>query len=142
MNGLHDLRIPPPQTGKPEISMAPLVDIVFLLLIFFMVATVFPENDGLMIEKPASENAARLDGDTIVIKLSGNGELHYQGTAATLSDIRRFLREELVIRPNAIVIVHADRRATTESLIQVIDAGKASGATRLGIATDDKFAQP
>jgi biopolymer transport protein ExbD len=142
MNGLHDLQIPLPQTGKPEISMAPLVDIVFLLLIFFMVATVFPENDGLIIEKPTSENTARLDDDNIVIKLDGKGELHYLGKAVTLSDIRRFLREELALRPDAVVIVHADRRATTESLIQVIDAGKAGGAKHLGIATDDKFAQP
>lgn len=125
-------------TGKPEISMAPLVDIVFLLLIFFMVTTVFPDNDGLLIEKPSSENAAALSDEQIVIKLDQQGTAYIENQPVTTDDIKRLLALELEIRPHLTVTVYADRRATTESLINTIDAAKAGGARQLGIATDEK----
>lgn len=130
--------IPTLNTGKPEISMAPLVDIVFLLLIFFMVTTVFPENDGLVIEKPSSENAAALNDEKIIIKLSEQGIAYLDNRAVTMDDIERLLKIELAEKPQQMVTVHADRRATTEALINVIDAAKAGGARQLGIATDAK----
>ncbi len=130
--------MPALNTGKPEISMAPLVDVVFLLLIFFMVTTVFPDNDGLVIEKPASENAAALNDEQIVIKLDQHGQAYMAGGPLTVQDITRLLKRELAVRPALMVTVHADRRATTEALINVIDAAKAGGATQLGIATDEK----
>ncbi len=130
--------IPEINMGKPEISMAPLVDVVFLLLIFFMVTTVFPENDGLLIEKPRSENAAALDSDHIIIKLDWQGIAYLDDMPVTTDDIKRLLEIEALNKPHLAVTVYADRRATTESLIDVIDAAKAGGARRLGIATDEK----
>ncbi len=130
--------MPAVNTGKPEISMAPLVDIVFLLLIFFMVTTVFPENDGLLIEKPNSENAAALDNEHIIIKLDRQGIAYMEEQPVTTDDIERLLEIELTKKPRLAVTIHADRRATTESLIDVIDAAKAGGARQLGIATDEK----
>ena len=124
--------------GKPEISMAPLIDIVFLLLIFFMVTTVFPENDGLVIEKPTSENSAALLDEQIIITLDKYGDAYLKDHPVTTDDIKRVLRVELQSNSKLAVTVHADRRATTEALINIIDAAKAGGAKSLGIATDEK----
>ena len=136
---VHELcPLPTLNTGKPEISMAPLVDIVFLLLIFFMVTTVFPDNDGLLIEKPSSENAAALTDEQIIIKLDQQGIAYMEGRAVSMDDIKRILKAELGIKPQLAVTIHADRRATTESLINTIDAAKAGGAKQLGIAADEK----
>lgn len=131
--------LPELNMGKPEISMAPLVDIVFLLLIFFMVTTVFPENDGLVIEKPSSKNTATLNNEQIIIKLNQQGIAFFDDQAVTTDDIKRILKIELVNKAKQMVTVHADRRATTEALINIIDAAKAGGAKQLGIATDDKI---
>jgi len=124
--------------GNPEISMAPLVDIIFLLLVFFMVTTVFPENNGLLIEKPNSENAATLPSEPIIIKLDRLGIAYLKDRPVTLEDITRLLKTESGSKPQLTVTVYADRRSTTASLINVIDAAKAGGATQLGIATDEK----
>jgi len=129
---------PPLNTGKPEISMAPLVDIVFLLLIFFMVTTVFPENDGILIEKPTSENTASLADKNMVLKLDHNGLVYYKDVAVTFDDIKRLVKREIANNQDTSVIVHADKRATTEQLINVIDSAKSGGAKKLGIATDEK----
>ncbi|MEE9494668.1 MAG: biopolymer transporter ExbD [Gammaproteobacteria bacterium] len=125
-------------SGKPEISMAPLVDIVFLLLIFFMVTTVFPENDGLLIEKPESENAATLSGEQMIIKIDQQGTAYIEGNQVTTQDIERILKTDLQAKPQLVVTVQADRRTTTEVLISIIDAAKAGGAKTLGIATHEK----
>ena len=130
--------LPEVSTGKPEISMAPLVDVVFLLLIFFMVTTVFPDNDGLLIEKPGSENSAALNNENIIIKLDRQGIAYMEEQPVTADDIKRLLEIELKSKPQLAVTIHADRRATTESLIDIIDAAKAGGARELGVATDEK----
>jgi len=129
---------PEMDTGHPEISMAPLVDIVFLLLIFFMVTTVFPENDGLVIEKPSSENTAQLAKNNLIIKIDQAGSSYIKQQLVTIGDIKRILQDELLLKPKLTVIVHADRRTTTAALVSVIDAAKAGGAKQLGIATEEK----
>jgi len=135
MNGIV---LPAPKAGKPEITMAPLIDVVFLLLIFFMVTTVFPENEGIFIEKPVSENTASLDDKNIVLKLDPQGRAYFKDEAVTLDDIKRLVVREIAINRNISVIVHADKHSTTEQLINVIDSAKAGGANKLGIATDEK----
>lgn len=142
MSAATQLQLPTPQTGKPQISMAPLVDVVFLLLIFFMVTTVFPDDDGLVIEKPASQFTGPLDADRIVVKLGREGQLVFDGEPVSLHALGPLLAAKMQARSVTSVTVHADRQATTESLIRVIDISKASGATQLGIATDDAPAQP
>lgn len=135
---MNILTIPKLGQHKPEITMAPLIDIVFLLLIFFMVTTVFPDNEGLVIEKPSSENTAKISRENIIIKLNKHGQLYFKDHLVNLEDIKRLLKEELITKPDSAVIIHADRRTTTESLIDVIDAAKSGGAKQLGIATDEK----
>jgi len=133
-----DCKIPELEMGKPEISMAPLVDIVFLLLIFFMVTTVFPEKNALLIEKPQSDNSTFIREEQIIIKLDRLGDAFYKDQKITVADIARILKNQLQLNPALAVIVHADKRASTESLINIIDAAKAGGAQKLGIATDEK----
>jgi len=124
--------------GKPEITMAPLIDVVFLLLIFFMVTTVFPDNNGIVIEKPVSENTATLQDKNMVVKLDADGQIYFKDIEVTLEDIKRLVAREIDLNSNFFVIVHADRNSTTEQLIKVIDAAKSGGARQLGIATDEK----
>jgi len=124
--------------GSPEISMAPLVDVVFLLLIFFMVTTVFPEDDGLLIESPSAESASSMKKSPFTIKLDQFGVFYIKDKTVTIDDIKRLVKAEVVNNPQLAVTVQADRRATTESLIHIIDAAKTAGATHLGIATDEK----
>ncbi len=134
---MNELDIPELETGKPEVSMAPLIDIVFLLLIFFMVTTVFPDQ-GLVIEKPASEHAAQLPNQHRVLKLDQHGQVYYRNSKVSIDDVRRLLAADVILQPELSVVINADRRATTGTLIELIDAAKASGARLLGLATDDK----
>ncbi len=137
MNSLNKLQTPKLDTGTAEIGMAPLVDVVFLLLIFFMVTTVFPENEGLVIDKPGSENTTKVANENIVIKIDKQGTLYFRNKQVVLDDIKRLLIDEIQLHPQAAVIIHADKQSTTETLIKVIDTAKSGGATKVGVATDD-----
>ena len=121
--------------------MAPLVDVVFLLLIFFMVTTVFPENRGFIIEKPESEHSEQLKLKKLTFTIKESGEILFQNNAIDVGDIQRLVREQLVTAPDTAILLQVDRRATTEKLIQVMDACKLAGADRVGIATKPHDAQ-
>jgi len=137
---MNELDIPELKTGKPEISMAPLIDVVFLLLIFFMVTTVFPDQ-GIIIEKPESEQASRLPNNHMVLKLDRHNKIYFNNASVTIEDIHRLLITEVKLNPDISVVIKADKDSNTGILIQLIDAAKTSGAKLLGIATDDKQTQ-
>jgi biopolymer transport protein ExbD len=124
------------QAGKPDISMAPLIDVVFLLLIFFMVTTVFPDNRGLIIQQPESEAAEPLVMKKITIVVSAKGEVEFQGGAIDLDDVQRIVKEQLRAAPDTAVLVQIDKQASTEIFVKVLDACKLGGAKNVGIATD------
>ena len=129
------ISMPQLKTGRPEITMAPLIDIVFLLLIFFMVTTVFPENRGFIIEKPESEHSEQLKLKKITFTVNQAGEIQFQDKQITPEDVKRLVREQLRAAPDTSVLLQVDRRAQTQHLIQVMDACKLGGANRVGIAT-------
>jgi len=132
----HTIDVSKPRGGKPEITMAPLVDIVFLLLIFFMVTTVFPENRGLVIEKPESESSEPLVMKKITFTVDQQGSIYFQDQPVTLADVERLVREQLAGAPDSAVFLQVDKNATTEVLIKVMDACKRAGVDQVGIATD------
>ena len=136
-----DNLIPPyqlPET-KPEISITPLIDIIFLMLIFFMVTTVFPENKGMVIQKPKAEHATTLSTKSKIIKLSKEGKISINNTIVSESDLRRLVEYETTLRAELSIIIHADKQATTESLIKVLDICKTVGVKNIGVATNEKL---
>jgi len=135
---MSELNIPKIQIKKPEINMSSLVDVVFLLLIFFMVTTVFPENSGVIIEKPASEQPSAMNKESIKVKINAGGDLFFQDKPLDIDDLKRVLKTAVENNETQTVVIHADKETKTEILVAVIDAAKASGAKQLGLATDEK----
>lgn len=136
MKNANLFNIPKLDAGKPEISMAPLIDVVFLLLIFFMVTTVFPENRGLVIEKPESETAEPLVMKKMIVTVSKEGTIEYKAKTITADDLKRIVKEQLSADADTAVLVQVDKNAPTEIFVKVLDACKAAGAKQVGIATN------
>lgn len=134
-NNKNPINPPKLEAGTSEISMAPLIDVVFLLLIFFMVTTVFPENRGLIIEKPESKQSEPLTLKKITFLVSETGKIQFQKRTIDLQDIERLVKETLTTTPDTAILMQVDRRASTEIFIKVLDAAKAGGAKQVGIAT-------
>jgi len=121
--------------SKPEVSMTPLIDIIFLMLIFFMVTTVFPENKGMVIQKPNAKHSSTLKFESLIVKLNKQGQLSFKDNIVSYSDLNRIFGIEFQKNVSLSIIIQADRESTTESLIKVIDVCKSIGIKNIGVAT-------
>ncbi len=139
MIGLHEpssIKIPELQTGKPEITMAPLIDVVFLLLIFFMATTIFPDKQGLIIERPASSSAESFHSKQLSFAVDKQGTIFYRNSEITIARVTQLIKQHLADLPDGSVLLELDRRAATDTLIRLMDACKLGGAQQIGIVTD------
>ncbi|RLA08246.1 MAG: hypothetical protein DRQ51_02975 [Gammaproteobacteria bacterium] len=120
---------------KPEITMAPLIDVVFLLLIFFVVSTVFPENRGLIIEKPATRTAENLSLKKISFQLDATGNIHFKNQKINKEDVARLIKEQLQSDKDTAILIITDKKTPTGDFVALMDICKTNGATKIAIAT-------
>lgn len=130
-----DINIPKLDLGKPNISLAPLVDIVFLLLIFFVVATVFPENQAIKIEKPSAQSESTVNEKKFILTVDKEEKIFYLDKQIQLDDVARLVKQRLQAVPESYVFLKVDKNLPTQGLINVMDACKAAGSQRIAIAT-------
>ena len=117
------------------IDLSPLLDVVFILLIFFIVSTVFVNETGIDIDKPQAISSAELQRDVILIAITAEGDIVYNSTQIGLTGIKPTVSQILRKREQAVVI-QADKLVSTELLVKVIDQAKLGGAAQVNIATE------
>lgn len=120
--------------GEGGIDMSPMIDCVFILLIFFIVTTTFVEETGIEVDKPQAASSVRLEKTSILLALTANGEVVYGGREIGLSGVQAVVRRMLQ-KEKVPVIVQADANASAGSLTRVIDECKLGGAEKVSIAT-------
>jgi biopolymer transport protein ExbD len=116
-----------------SINMSPLIDCVFLLLIFFIVTTVFVEETGVEVQKPRAASAENLDKHSILIALTPGGEIVYGGRSIDLNSVRGLVARQLRERELPVVII-ADEDSRSGRLVDVVDECKLAGARQVSIA--------
>jgi biopolymer transport protein ExbD len=120
---------------EPSINLAPLVDIVFLLVIFFMVSSTFitPET-GLPIDLPqATSGEARPEGAPTVV-VQADGQAFWKGEPVDDAALLASLRAALARDPVGTVILRADRKTPHGRVVQVMDVIRRAGAKRVAVA--------
>ncbi len=120
--------------SKSEIDISPLIDVVFILLIFFIVTTVFVEETGVEINKPRAATQQDLERNSILIGVTRSGQVFYGGREIGVEGVRstvgRLLKQDVMP-----VIIQADREAPTESTVSVLDEAKLAGAANVFVST-------
>jgi biopolymer transport protein ExbD len=123
-------------TGEAvDINLSPLIDMVFILLIFFIVTTVFVEETGVDIVKPEAASARRLDQESIQIAVTAAGQIVYGGQDIGLQGVRPIVRR-LVQKGELPVIIQVDENASGGIIVRVIDEAKLGGAGSISISAD------
>lgn len=123
--------------NKQELDLAPLLDVVFILLIFFIVTTVFVKETGVEVDKPQAVSTKSLDRSVIMFAITNRHEVIYDSTNIGSAAVRSTVAHALRQRKQAVVI-QADKKVPTELLIKVIDEAKLGGAEVVNIATNYK----
>jgi biopolymer transport protein ExbD len=115
------------------IDISPLIDCVFILLIFFIVTTTFVEETGVEVDKPQAASAVRLEKTSILIALTESGQVVYGGREIGLSGVQPLVKRMLQ-QEDVPVIVQADSGAPSGLLVRVIDECKLGGAQKVSVA--------
>jgi biopolymer transport protein ExbD len=117
------------------IDLSPLIDCVFILLIFFIVTTTFVEETGVEVDKPQAASAVQLEKTSIMIALTAKGEVVYDKRDIGIGQVRATVRRLLQKEDDIPVIIQADTTAPTGMLVRVIDEAKLGGAQKINLAT-------
>jgi len=117
-----------------EIDLAPLLDVVFILLIFFIVTTVFVKETGVEVNKPTAVSSQNLQKSVLMIAITSTGEVMYGGTNIGVQGIRATLMQAVKSEQRPLVI-QADKQVKTELLVKVIDQAKLAGLSDISLAT-------
>ena len=94
-----------------EINISPLIDVVFILLIFFIVTTVFVEETGVDVDKPRAASAQDLEKNSILIAVTSNGQVYQGGRSIGVSGVRSVVAAMLEVDDQMPVIIQGDASA-------------------------------
>ena len=122
-------------TKTDEINVSPLIDIVFILLIFFIVTTVFVEETGVEVQRPQAASAADLEKESILIAITAEGKIVYGGREVGVRGVRGVVRRLMKQDKDMPVIVQADKAASIDLYTRVHDEAALAGAQRINLAT-------
>jgi biopolymer transport protein ExbD len=131
------LEFPRPPRRDVRIDTSALIDVVFLLLIFFAVSTTFLESSGLDLELPSAETSAAPEPRDVTVWIGAEGNLRFDGRDLQLADLEGDLRTALEQAERKFVVIMADRDARLEHVVQVMDLARKSGAVGLSIASEE-----
>lgn len=121
------------------IEMTPLVDIVFQLLIFFLLTATFVKNPNFDINLPeASSKLTSNVKEDIRIVILKNGKMKYDNNFVNKNQIKEILSEKFKSDPTSIVLIQADRETKHGKVVEIMDMAKMAGFSRLGIAVEIK----
>ncbi len=120
------------------IDMTPMLDIVFIMLIFFIVTTSFVKEAGIEVLKPKASNSKSNKSGNIFIAIRPNGEVWMDKRMVDIERVAANIERMLAEQPTDTVIVQADKEAKHGVVVKVMDAIKASGDLKITIAAEKK----
>ena len=116
------------------IEMGPLMDIVFILLIFFVVTSSFTRETGVDVTKPQAQSASQLEKENLLIAITREGTIHMNERQVDLASLQDILKQSLAQAPDREAVVIADKESETGVLVQVIDMCNLAGVKKVSIA--------
>ena len=121
-----------------EIDMGPLIDMVFILLIFFIVTTNFNRQTGVDVTKPKAQSAISQGAKTIMIGVTREGTIHLYGRQVSLERLQMVIKQEVTKSPETSIVIIADQDASIGKAIEVMDQCSLAGAAKVSIAADQE----
>jgi biopolymer transport protein ExbD len=120
---------------EAEVNMTPMLDVVFILLIFFIVTATFVKEAGIDVNRPEATTAVKKEKANILIAISDKGEVWINKRRIDVRAVEANVQRLKAENPQGTVVIQADKNLTLERTIEVIDIAKMSGAEKFMIAT-------
>ncbi len=117
-----------------NINLTPMIDMVFILLIFFIVTTSFVKETGVEINRPSAKTAERKEQGNILVAITNKGEIWMDQKRVAILAVRAGVERLRAENPEGAVIIQADSQSESGLLIQVIDQIRLAGIVNISIA--------
>lgn len=121
---------------EAEINITPMLDVVFIMLIFFIVTTSFVKETGVDISRPSNSNAKQVKKGNILVAIKDDGAIWINKQEVDLRAVRSRVEKMHAENPEASAVIIADRGSRTGDLVQVMDQIKSAGVQSISIAAE------
>ena len=125
------------EEGKAEINLTPMLDVVFIMLIFFIVTASFIKEAGLDVNRPDAPTHEKPDDGNILVAIGATNEIWIERRRVDPRAVRANIERLHAENPEGSVIIQADKRAYTETLVGVMDAARQADVFDVSIAASD-----
>ena len=122
------------QGGNAAINLTPLIDMVFILLVFFAVNSTFVKFPGVDINRPAAETAVADPTTNVLVAVTETGDIWVDKQRVDVRRLRSVIERELIENPNAAVVILSDKNSRTGIVIEVVDQARLAGAAKVAVA--------
>jgi biopolymer transport protein ExbD len=133
------MRFRPKKQDVDNIDVSPLIDMVFILLIFFMVTTTFVKDMKLDLNRPAAASASKSDSKVVRVYIDNTGAVYIDNQPVQIWAIQSKLRDLLRTETDKAVLVISDETIPVETLIDVVDECRMSGAKDVAVSTSKEM---
>ncbi|MGH1469131.1 MAG: ExbD/TolR family protein [Bdellovibrionales bacterium] len=123
---------------QDQIDMSPLIDMVFILLIFFMVTTTFVKDMQVDLNRPGASSATMSSDKSIRVMLDASKKIYFDGQEVELWALQGLVRSALAENAAKDVLIITDTSVSAQNLIDVVDQVRLSGAQHVGVATEQE----
>lgn len=123
-----------PDGQENDIDITPMLDVVFIMLIFFIVTTSFVKESGITVSRPSATTAEAKQGSNILIAIRANGEIWVDKRAVDVRAVRANVERMKAEAPEGAVVIQADEFAPTGILVKVMDQVRLAGVSDISIA--------
>ena len=124
---------------KDEPNITPMLDVVFILLIFFIVTANFIKEPGLEINRPDSETAEVTENAAILIAIGSAGEIYMDGRRIDVRQVKANVIRMIAENPQGTVVIQADEKSTADTIIDVMYEVREAGVIDISIASEPDF---
>ena len=124
---------------EEEINITPMLDVVFILLIFFIVTANFIKEPGLEVNRPDSETAEPTENAAILIAVGNAGEIYMDGRRIDKRQVKANVVRLLAENPQGSVVIQADEKATADTIMAVMDGAREAVVYNISLSSEPQF---
>ena len=123
---------------KQQLGIAPLIDVMLLLLVFFMLTSTFYTSEAVDLQLPDSNSAVVADELPLVVTVAKDGSIQLNGTSVSLEDLQSRLSRQFADDPERAVTLKTDAELSVQIMVHVMDGIRNAGGKKISLATEDK----
>ncbi len=131
---MRNFLLPNPEDEESSVDITPMLDVVFIMLIFFIVTATFVKESGIDVDKPSAATAVVQEKASILIAIDANNNVWINRRQVDLRSVRAIVERLHAENPKGTLVIQADKESKNDTLVQVMDASRRAGIYDIALA--------